>query len=110
MANSTCSFIVDTGADVSLFKICKVQPNYIVDRNKHYRITGISDDTKETLAEAVTSLHFFNGLTVNHNFQLVEPNFQIPTDGILGRDFLTTFKCNIDYEHWLLNFKLQNST
>lgn len=105
MTNSICSFIIDSGADISIMKVDKLLPHQVVDRSKNYRITGITDGVKETLAEAITPLKFNNGLIVNHNFQLVESNFPIPTDGILGRDFLTTFKCTIDYEHWLLNFK-----
>lgn len=109
MTNSICSFIIDSGADISIMKVDKLLPHQVVDRSKNYRITGITDGVKETLAEAITPLKFNNGLIVNHNFQLVESNFPIPTDGILGRDFLTTFKCTIDYEHWLLNFKFQQS-
>lgn len=37
-------------------------------------------------------------------------DFPILTDGILGRDFLSFFRCNIDYEFWLLNFTIDNVT
>lgn len=52
--------------------------------------------------------HEVDSLSLVHSFQLVSGNFPIPTDGILERDFLIKFRCNIDYENWLLNFNFQN--
>lgn len=104
MTNCKCTFIVDSGADVSLFKVTKVPPMQIVDLNKKLRITGVTDGVTETIAEARTYITFDNNLKLDHSFQLVSENFPIPTDGILGRDFLVKFRCTIDYDNWLLNF------
>lgn len=88
MMNCKCTFIVDSGADVSLFKVTKVPPMQIVDLNKKLRITGVTDGVTETIAEARTYITFDKNLKLDHSFQLVSENFPIPTDGILGRDFL----------------------
>lgn len=108
MTNSKCTFILDSGADVSLFKVTKVPAMQIVDFNKKLRITGVTEGVTETIAEAQTSVTFDNNLKLVHSFQLVSENFPIPTDGILGRDFLVKFRCTIDYDNWLLNFNFQN--
>lgn len=110
MTNAKCTLIVDSGADVSLFKRGKISPLQRVDPSKRFDITGITDGSTKTLAETETILHFENGLEVLHNFQIVGDDFPIPTDGILGRDFLRKYKCSIDYEYWLLKFKLNNHT
>lgn len=108
MTNSINSFIVDSGADISIMKVKNILPNQLINKTKQFNITGVTDGIRKTLAETTTSLHFSNGLVIHHNFQLVDVDFPVPTDGILGRDFLTKFKCTIDYEHWLLNFRFQN--
>lgn len=84
MTNSKCTFILDSGADVSLFKVTKVPAMQIVDFNKKLRITGVTEGVTETIAEAQTSVTFDNNLKLVHSFQLVSENFPIPTDGILG--------------------------
>lgn len=68
-------------------------------------ITGISGNKIETFGLATTHLIFQDEITLEHEFQLVDDSFPIFTDGILGRDFLSRFKCNIDYESWILNFR-----
>lgn len=107
MTNCKCTFIVDSGADVSLFKVTKVPPLQIVDFNKKLKITGVTAGVTETIADAQTYLTL-NNLNLTHPFQLVNENFPIPTDGILGRDFLVKFRCTNDYDNWLLNFNFQN--
>lgn len=34
----------------------------------------------------------------------IDNNFPINTDGILGRDFLTAYRCNIDYDIYAVIF------
>lgn len=43
---------------------------------------------------------------IEQKFHIVETDFPIPTDGIIGRDFLTKYRCKIDYEPWLLTVML----
>lgn len=43
-----------------------------------------------------------NNLEISHKFQIINQNFPIPTDGILGRDFLSKYHCKIDYDAWIL--------
>lgn len=110
MTQSKCTFIVDSGADISIFKGEKILQNQRIDVSKKYKINGITNSTIETIAEIETALITDNNLSILHTFQIVDNNFPIPTDGILGRDFLVKFKCTIDYESWLLNLNLDNYT
>lgn len=90
MSEGKVTLIIDSGADVSLFKINRVKPDRFVSTANKINLTGITDTTIETLASTDTEIIFDNGLKVKHNFQLVSKIFPIQTDGILGRDFLTT--------------------
>lgn len=45
---------------------------------------------------------------MNSLFYLIEDDFPIPTDGILGRDFLTTYRCEINYDTWILAAHVNN--
>lgn len=108
MSGCTCTFIVDTGAEISIFKQGKVKPTQILNPSKRFKVTGITEGFTNTIGETSTNITFPNGLTVNHSFQLVNNEFPILTDGILGRDLFIKFKCTIDYESWLLNFNFQN--
>lgn len=108
MTKSKCTLIIDSGADISLFKLGKISPYQKINPIRKFNLTGVTEGTTETLGETSTNLRFYNNLTINHSFQIVSDNFPIPTDGILGRDFLVNFKCNINYETWILNINVQN--
>lgn len=108
MANCKCTFIVDTGAEISILKQEKLNPMHLFNPSKVFRVTGITEGVTNTIGEANTDITFLNGLTVNHSFQLVGCEFSILTDGILGRDFFIKYKCTLDYESWLLNFNFNN--
>ena len=43
-----------------------------------------------------------------HKFHIVDENFPILTDGILGRYFFTKFLCKIDYETFTITFTLED--
>lgn len=88
-----CSFIIDTGADISLIKFKKDFQNEI-NENETIKIRGISDDASETLGTINLNL-IHNGFLISHTFHVVPNNFPIPTTGIIGDDFLDGF-CIID--------------
>lgn len=110
MTNSKCTLIIDSGADVSLFKCGKISQLQPANTNIKYKISGITEGFTETIAETTTKVRFNDCVYISHAFQIVNNDFPIPTDGILGRDFLIKHRCNIDYEYWLLNFNYDNHT
>lgn len=108
MANTRCSFIIDSGSDISIFKRDRILSSRQINPTKRFKITGITDGVSETIAETETILQFENGLKLKHNFQTVNNDFPIPTDDILGRDYFCKYRCVIDYDQWLLKFIFEN--
>lgn len=98
--NSVMTFLIDTGADVSLCKENTVR-NYEEDPDDYCLLTGISKDRIKSLGSTIVKIPIGEAI-VNHKIQLVAYDFPIATDGILGRDFLCKYNCNIDYEKYIL--------
>lgn len=94
------TFLIDTGADVSLCKENTVR-NYEEDPDDYCLLTGISKDRIKSLGSTIVKIPIGEAI-VNHKIQLVAYDFPIATDGILGRDFLCKYNCNIDYEKYIL--------
>lgn len=108
VTNSPCTFIVDTGADVSIFKPNNISVNLIYDPQNQSVLRGITNQEILSLGSVNINL-VSNNLNLPHSFQLVDNSFPIPTDGILGRDFLANYRCNIDYDSWLLTVNIHNN-
>lgn len=66
--NRRCSFIVDSGADISIIELNRVPPQQIVNKNKRFQIKCITQGIQEPLAETIATLHFENEITLCHNF------------------------------------------
>ena len=43
---------------------------------------------------------------IKHEVHIVDENFPISSDGILGRDFFIRFKCILNFETWTLNLRV----
>lgn len=56
----------------------------------------------------ISSNILVDGIPIQQKFQIVSNDFPIPTDGIIGKDFLARYKCKIDYEPWILSFSIDN--
>lgn len=100
-----CTFLLDSQADISLIKRHVVRPRECFDVDNLIDITGITDNPITTLGskEVILSNDDFE---VEHVLQVVPDDFNIPSDGIIGKDFLKRFKCNLDYNSMLLTFCL----
>lgn len=98
------SFLVDTQADISVLKINHINSNIYIDKNEQIDIRGITDMAIASLGTSEIDL-YFPDTTINHKFHIVSNNFQIPAHGILGKDFLKRFNCQIDYEKMQLVIK-----
>lgn len=49
-----------------------------------------------------------NGIDIPHTFHVVPDNFGIPSDGIIGKDFIRHHKCTLDYESKTIIFSYDN--
>lgn len=101
MAVAPNLFIVDCGSDISIVKANKIKSSQIYYPSEKCEIIGIGHGNISTIGTTYANI-LLNGLQIPHKFHIVEDNFPIPTDGILGRDFLVNYKCKIDYDSWLL--------
>ena len=43
IANARCTLLVDSGADISIFKLSKIHPTQPVNTNIRKKLTGITD-------------------------------------------------------------------
>ena len=109
MCDKSCTLIVDTGADVSLIKENILQPTTNIYTNHKCMINGVTSGQIETIGISHTN-SLMNGVKIPLNFQVVDKEFPITTDGILGRDFLAHYGTKICLKTWLLSFDYQNQT
>lgn len=86
-----------------MIKLPKLKPNEIIITTEKCSITGINNNPIQTLGSTIANFQLPDNSSLNHVFQVVEENFPIPTDGILGRDFLSQYQCIINYDTWTLS-------
>lgn len=67
--------------------------------NEKCIISGIGHNGISSLGSTFAKISIEN-VSVEQKFHIVENDFPIPTDGIIGRDFLTKYHCKIDYVPW----------
>lgn len=101
MAETPNLFIVDCGSDISIIKANRIKSTQIYYPDEKCNIIGIGHGSISTIGTTHTDL-LVEGMKIPHKFHIVEDNFPIPTDGIIGRDFLVNYRCKINYESWLL--------
>lgn len=89
-------------------KINKLNEDSIhIDKERSISFTGIT--TEKIKSIGTSELNFtINNFTEQYKFHIVDEEFPIPTDGILGRDFFSRFLCKIDYETFTITLTLGN--
>lgn len=109
IAGALCTFLVDTQADVSIIKNKSLLTNTYYNSSEIIKIKGVTDGSIASIGTVYAKLYIHN-YTVSHKLHIVPETFNIPSDGILGKDFLRTFQCKIDYQDMSLALRLNNST
>lgn len=99
--------MVDCGSDISVVKANKIKPTQTFYPTETCSITGIGAGTVHSIGCTYSNI-IINEKNIPQKFHIVDSNFPIPTEGILGRDFMAANKCCIDYDSWLLNIKIDN--
>lgn len=102
-------FLVDTQADISILKISTIQYFLDINRDDKIQIKGITDGHILTKGTQLITLHF-NGIQIKQLFHIVEETFPIPSHGIIGKDFIQYFRCNLDYDEMNFTIKTNNHT
>lgn len=88
------TLLLDTGAEICMVKKGSLKLEAEVWKNK-IKVRGLGGEL-ETLAEIKARIKIGNKI-IEHTFHIVDDDFPIPFDGILGVDFLEKFEGKIDY-------------
>lgn len=105
MADNNCSFLADTQADISIIKISALSHNFNYNASEIIRIKGITSSSIKSLGTVLMNL-IIDNIAIEHKFHLVTDEMAIPTDGIIGKDFIKMHKCKLDYETMLFKIHL----
>lgn len=68
----------------------------VVNKNEIIELKGITNDIVETFGTVSLALKLTN-YTIYHKFNIVPQDFPIPTNGLIGKDFLQCYSCILDY-------------
>ncbi|KAI4476352.1 hypothetical protein M0804_013667 [Polistes exclamans] len=92
--------MIDTGAEVNLLKKNCIKPSTRIDKTDLLQLTGITLEKQNTLGTLIIRIFEEDVL-----FYLVDENFPIHFDGILGMDFLGSRSAIINNTLRCLSFK-----
>lgn len=99
ISDQILNLTVDTGAQISTLRPCKLFGDTKVDCDVRIPIIGIAKNlTLFTLGQIETQI-IFDEIPFDHKFQIVKGKFNIANDGIIGNDFLMKYGATIDYEN-----------
>lgn len=101
ISHKQCSFLLDTQADVSVIKNSSINENISYNTSDYIDIRGVTDNLIRSLGSAYSKLNI-NGQKLTQKLFIVPDEFNIPSDGILGKDFLKQFHCTINYKDMTL--------
>lgn len=87
---------MDSQADVCAIKQSSLQFDIDIDTSEIIEVTGVTKTPIYSLGVVQINL-FVNGLIITHKFHVMPNYFNIPSEGIIGRDFNTLYNCILDY-------------
>lgn len=109
ITKDTSTFLVDTQADISIMKYNVLISKLYLNQSEVITIKGITEGTIASCGTIIANI-FIQGYSIEHKFHIVPNEFNIPAEGILGKDFLKRFNCIMDYNNMTLTLKLSNDT
>lgn len=107
IAKNTCSFLIDTQADISVIKVNALKINTPIDKTEIINIRGITDKVMKSVGVVYTDI-FLDNQTLEHKFHVVTESINIPCEGIIGKDFIKENKCKIDYGKNTISFEVDD--
>ena len=94
--NENTSFLSDTQADISVIKAEALMHDIEIDDSDQIVIKGVTNEPITSFGTVMLDIYLPN-YTITHKFHVVPNDFNIPSDGIIGKEFNKKFKCKIDY-------------
>ena len=105
------TFLVDTQADISIVKFSAISEifnlQYNLNRKNIINIKGITNDTIQSLGSIEVKI-FTGKYIVGCTLHVVPDEFNIPSDGILGKNFIKKYKCIINYDNLTLSLNIHD--
>lgn len=105
--NST--FLVDTQSDISLIKQSDISNPSTIDTTKKIYIKACIPGIVQTIG-VIDAFIIIDDTKIPYRFHVVPSNFLIPTNGIIGKDFLRQYKCNVNYLDEMLYLQFHSKT
>lgn len=105
ICNNGCSLLVDTQADISVIRYSSLRNGSFIDGTQTIRIKGVTEQIIQSIGIIDATIHI-DEISIAHVFHVVPDEFGIPSDGILGKDFLKIHRCVLDYEDMTLSFSV----
>ena len=99
--------MIDTQADISVIKYNSINNNKTINFENTIKLKGITTNIVHTLGSVLTSVKIGRKF-VPITLHVVENNFPISADGILGKDFIKSKKCILDFSNFTLTFRSFN--
>lgn len=96
LSNEQNTFLSDSQADISVIKRSAFTKPFSYNPNEIITVKGVTKDSIESLGTAIISM-IIDNIRIEHKFHIFDDTLNIPTDGIIGKDFLKTHHCCIDY-------------
>lgn len=100
------TYLIDTQADISLIRASAISCNFNwknkINTSNIINIKGITQNSIRSLGTISVNFYVKNNV-LPCTLHVVPDDFNIPSDGILGKDFIKYYRCNIDYDSMLIS-------
>lgn len=104
LSDQSNTFLADSQADISVIKTSALTKNYTYNPNEIISVKGVTHESIHSLGTIYLDL-IIDGMCIEHKFHLFDDNLNIPTDGIIGKDFLRAHNCQINYGDMTLTIR-----
>lgn len=109
VTDEKCSFLGDSQADISIIKIRAITRNLTYYPDELVYIKGVTSEHISSIGTIIFDIIIEN-VAIAHKFHLVHDDFAIPSNGILGKDFIKKHKCVLDYDSMTFEVRLNSIT
>lgn len=99
----SAKLLLDSGSEISILKLGHAKDDVLVYTDQKVLMKGVTENLIASLGVATGKIQI-NGVTFIHSFHLVRDDFPIPTEGILGQDFLSAYKAIINQRNSKFSF------
>lgn len=95
------NLLVDTGAQVSFIKENMLGSEEVI-LNEKIKVRGVINAVSGLTLGTVETELIFNDIRFRHKFHIINDEFSVGHDGVLGSDFLDKYRGCIDYDTRIL--------